>query len=225
MSQFITTERIGNWFSTILLGNTRELLASINERTKNIDQDHKLLISIDERTKNISSDHELLASINERTKHIDKDHDLLVRINERTEQMSKDLDEIRPKVNDMWPKVEILWRDRAAPTKSPRQLNEKGRAILEKSGIKEIVDEHRSRLLALVAAKKPTNAYDAEQMILAVVNQLPTDYPELTERLKDGAFKVGDDIGTVLFVGGIYLRNLIFRDLGFSLGEIDAASV
>ncbi len=40
---------------------------------------------------------------------------------------------------------------------------------------------------------------------------------EIIDRLKPGAFKTGADIEMVLFVGGVYLRDLIFADLGFTL--------
>ena len=45
--------------------------------------------------------------------------------------------------------------------------------------------------------------------------------PDIEKDLKSGAFKVGASIDSVLFVGGIYLRNLIFEELGFSLKDID----
>jgi hypothetical protein len=52
-------ERIGNWFSAILLGNTRELIARIDERTIN---------------------------------------------------MSRYIQDMKPKVDDMFSKVDILWK-------------------------------------------------------------------------------------------------------------------
>lgn len=146
--------------------------------------------------------------------------ELIARIDERTEHILKDLDDIKPKVNDMVPKVDILWRDKLAPTHSPRQLNDRGNSILANSGIKEIIDENKSKLLALVKEKNPKTAYDTEQTILSVVNELQNHFPEITDRLKDGAFRVGEDIPTLLFVGGIYLRNQIFTELGFSLVDL-----
>lgn len=163
-------KKVGNWLSAILLGNTRELIA---------------------------------------------------RIDERTEHMAKDLDDIRPRVWDMSPKVDTLWKDRTAPANSPRQLNDRGILILEQSGIKQIVDQKKEQLLTLVRATDPTNAYDAEQAIITVMNDLQMHCPDVTETLKTGAFNVGADIPTLLYVGSVYLRNQIFKDLGFSLGDID----
>jgi hypothetical protein len=163
-------QKVGNGLSAILLGNTRELIA---------------------------------------------------RIDERTNLMLQNLHDIKPKVDDMFPKVDILWKDRVAPANSPRQLNKNGTEILSKSGIKEIIDEKKDYLLSLVKTKNISTAYDAEQTILDIVTELPEHCPDIVDRLKTGAFNTGSDIQVILFVGGIYLRNLIFSDLGFSLTEID----
>jgi hypothetical protein len=122
-------------------------------------------------------------------------------------------------------RVETLWKDKVAPAHSPRQLNEKGENILKTSGIKEIVDEKRQLLLEFVRAKKALNAYDAEAAIEDVMKELPEHFPETVDTLKQGAFMVGANLDEVLFVGSIYLRNSIFGDLGFGLGDLDTTSV
>lgn len=118
-------------------------------------------------------------------------------------------------------RVETLWRDKFAPSQSPRKLNERGHSILEQSGIKDIVNEKENALLEIIRSKNPTTAYDTENVIFAVVADLPKHCPNIINRLKDGAFKSGADIDAVLFVGGIYLRDKIFPALGFSLTDLD----
>ena len=118
-------------------------------------------------------------------------------------------------------RVSTLWKDEVAPARSPRQLNDLGTKILNESGIKEIVSAKKAELLAKVKELNPTNAYDAEQAALDVVANLPKHSPALIPQLKDGAFRVGQGLETVLLVGGFYLRDLIFTDLGFSLTELD----
>lgn len=170
-------QKIGNWVASLLLGNTRELIA---------------------------------------------------RIDERTNLMRGDLKEIKPvimtlcqKVDEISPKVDILWKDRIAPAHSHRQLNEQGNSILEKSGIKEIVCDKKDYLFNLVKDKKDQNAYDAEATILSVMMDLPNNCPDIVEKLKTGAFNTGSSIDDVLLVGAIYLRNLIFSDLGFNIQDLD----
>lgn len=163
-------KKVGNWISAILLGNTCELIA---------------------------------------------------RIDERTILMQDDLRDMKPKVDDMFPKVDILWKDKVAPAHSPRNLNDYGITILNSSGIKEVIEEKKSVLLTLVKTLDAKNAYDAEQAVLSVVKELPKHCPDVIDRLKAGAFKTGANLDTVLLVGGIYLRDLIFPNLGFSVEEID----
>lgn len=136
------------------------------------------------------------------------------KIFDNTYSISKD-------VSDIKPKVDILWQDRLALSHSPKQLNEMGKDILEKSGIKEIVNEKKPKLLELVKAKEAKTPYDAEIAILGVMRQLTLHCPDIVDKLKDGAFKTGSNIDSILFVGGIYLRNEIFPDLGFSLEDLD----
>ncbi|MFA5995860.1 MAG: hypothetical protein WCW27_01045 [Patescibacteria group bacterium] len=118
-------------------------------------------------------------------------------------------------------RVDTLWQDQLAPVGSPRQLNERGKTILHESGIKEIVEQHQGQLLQLIKDQHLTNAYDTEQAINDVMQNLLKHFPELTDQLKNGAFSVGANMDEVLFVGAIYLRNLIFKDLGFTIDDIN----
>ena len=167
-------KKVGNWISAILLGNTREIIA---------------------------------------------------RIDERTIMMLEDLKDIKPKVNDMYPKVDILWKDEFAPANSPRQLNERGNLILEKSGIKEVIDSKKEVLLKVIKEKNNTNPYDTEATILSVVADLANYCPDVIEKLKTGAFNSGASMSSVLLVGGIYLRDLIFPELGFKVEELDKPKI
>ncbi|TSC55375.1 MAG: hypothetical protein G01um101418_952 [Parcubacteria group bacterium Gr01-1014_18] len=132
-----------------------------------------------------------------------------------------DLKDVRERFMIVEDRMDQLWRERFAPSRSPRQLNEQGEKILTESGIKEWVDEHKDSLFVKIQEKKHTNPYDAEVSVLSAVRELPDLFPEKLDSLKTGAFRVGMDVDSVLFVGGIYLRNLIFKDLGFDLAELD----
>ena len=136
-----------------------------------------------------------------------------------------DLKDVRERFGRIEDRVETLWKDKLAPANSPRQLNDKGNSILNSSGIKEIVDEKKDKLLELVRAKGAKNAYDAEIEIEEIMTGLPSHCPDIVDKLKDGAFRVGADIGGLLFVGSIYLRNQIFSELGFNLDDLDKPKV
>ena len=141
----------------------------------------------------------------------------------RTE-ITPDIKNVRERLITVETRIDVLWKDKYAPASSPRQLNEKGQEILDKSGIKTIIDEKREKLTEIVKALNPKNAYDAENAILITVADLPKHCPDILDRLKDGAFKTGADIDTLSLVGSIYLRNLIFKELGFEIEDIDKPS-
>jgi hypothetical protein len=138
------------------------------------------------------------------------------------------LDTVEKQVSDIYERfirveerVNTMWGRNVATSNSPRQLNEYGKKVLKESGIKEIIDEKKDTLLPLVQAKGAKNAYDAEQAVLSVVEKLPEHCPDVVDRLKTGAFNAGATLDTVFLVGGLYLRDLIFPALGFSLDSID----
>ncbi len=123
---------------------------------------------------------------------------ILERLN-KVDTSIKDIDKRLTRVED---RIDMQWKDKVAPSGSPRQLNELGNKILNESGIKEIVENNKDKLLTAVKAIKPTNAYDAEEAALKVVSELPKLCPDVIPKLKDGAFKVGQGIDAVLLVGG-----------------------
>ncbi len=160
--------------------------------------------------------------------------EIIIRMDERILSVSKRIDIMEPDLKSLNEKfsnfrerfavledrMSILWKDETAPTRSPRKLNEKGNNILFKSGIKEVIDQKKEELFKLVRSKNIGNPYDAEEYVLQIVADLKKD-SVLVEGLKTGAYSVGASIDTVLFVGGIYLRDQIFPELGFSVDQID----
>jgi hypothetical protein len=138
------------------------------------------------------------------------------------------LDTVEKQIGDIYERfikvverVNTLWGSKVATSNSPRKLNDYGLKILKESGIKEIIEEKQNTLLPLVQAKGAKNAYDAEQAVLSIVEKLPEHCPDVIDRLKTGAFNAGATLDTVLLVGGLHLRDLIFPSLGFSVEEID----
>lgn len=104
-----------------------------------------------------------------------------------------------------------------APPGSPRQLNERGLKILNESGVRRFVDEKKDELLEKIRAQTFTNPYDAERYVLDTMRSAPKAYPEIIDDIKTAAFQAGTDVDSVLLVGGFYLRDLIFPELGFAV--------
>jgi hypothetical protein len=129
--------------------------------------------------------------------------------------MQPTLSDLRDRFAVVEDRVDSLWRDRLAPAQSLRALNARGLEILEKSGIKDVIDERWHELEDMLRAKNSQNAYDAERDAISCVMALPKCMPELLDRIKPGAFRIGADIDGVLFVGGVYFRDAILPSLGF----------
>ena len=138
-----------------------------------------------------------------------------------TKPIRTSLGEIREKFFVVESRVSDLWKDKLAPASSPRQLNQRGKDILEQSGIKGIIASKKEKILSLVKEKSPKNAFDAEQILLDIVMDLPKHCPEMIDELKNGAFKVGADTSALLFVASISLRDGILLELGFKPEDLD----
>lgn len=107
-----------------------------------------------------------------------------------------------------------------AKSSSPRVLTDEGIKVLENSGIKEIVNDMYDSILNEVKKSKPKNPYQAEQAVLDVVSNLKND-PSIKDKIEKGAFESGYFVDSVLFAGGLFIRDRILEDIGFKTSEID----
>ena len=151
--------------------------------------------------------------------------EMIIRTDERIKGMVQEvskISEIDKRVVATETRIKFLQVDSYAPVSSPRKLNEGGLRVLSESGIKDLIDNLKSEVLQVVQSKNITTAYDAEKCILDLLSHLPENHPELLDQLKEGAFRVGVDIQILLLVGGIYLRDLIFPELGFKADDVDS---
>src|SRR5262249_17720029 len=57
--------------------------------------------------------------------------------------IAPDLKDVRERFMVVEDRVDTLWKDKFAPSHSPRQLNDRGTAILNGSGIKEVIDSKK----------------------------------------------------------------------------------
>ncbi len=120
-------------------------------------------------------------------------------------------------------KVTPLWQSFVSVSKSPAQLNDKGIEVLDKSGIDKVLDIRFEEILNNVKGLNPTNAYEGQQIIIAEVNKLKNN-ADLKNTIENGAFNSGMNVDTVLFVGAIYIRDKILRELHFDIDDIDKHS-
>jgi hypothetical protein len=137
------------------------------------------------------------------------------------EEIAPDLRYMRDRFALLEDRVDSLWKDKLAPARSPRVLNARGRKILRESGIQEIVEGKRQELERMLRMSHPATAYDAERLAILAVMGLPNRSPEIVSKLKEGAFRVGAEMDSVLFVGGLYFRDTALPKLGFGVNYAD----
>jgi hypothetical protein len=135
-------------------------------------------------------------------------------------EMKPVLSELQQRFAVVEDRVESLWKDKLAPAHSQRVLNKRGRDILAWSGIKDVVDKHRNELTNAVIAGQPDSGYDAERFAIQCVEGIPARWPGVLPELKTGAFVVGADLQDVLFVGGIYFRDVVLNQLGLASKKV-----
>ena len=132
----------------------------------------------------------------------------------------KDMKTQVDKIPNLEIKFELLWENKLSNSKSPRVLNEFGLQVLASSGIAKIVEQKYRLILDKVISKKPENAYQVQEYVKATTADF-INLPELKNELEIGAFNAGVDVYAVLFVGALYIRDRILKDLGF-LSAIDS---
>lgn len=104
-------------------------------------------------------------------------------------------------------------------SKSPLGLTEKGKALLIDSKGKDYIDLRKNEFLKEIKSKNPKTAYDVQEMSKLVIKSR-TKCDEFNS-LKDFAFRKGLSIDVILDVLGIYLRDIVLKELGFKDSDIE----
>jgi hypothetical protein len=117
-------------------------------------------------------------------------------------------------------RVNTIWGAMFLTTRSPKYLNEYGLKILKDSGVEKTIDNHYNEIVQIVKRSSPSNAYQAEQSVISAVQSLVLD-ENCKNELEVGAYKTGQSIATVLYVGAIYIRDKVLKELELDVQDID----
>lgn len=141
-------------------------------------------------------------------------------IKKDVEIIQPDLKDVREKVSGMVPQIDKLWQQVFTQSNSPITLNEKGKNLLEKSKIKNLIDKNKQTLCDIIKKKNPQTAYDVQELAKKVIPSIIVD-PKNFKDIKNKAFELGVGVEDILFVGSIYLRDIALKECGFKFEDLD----
>lgn len=136
----------------------------------------------------------------------------------------KTLDRIDDKINRMIDKFDGIMLSKITQANSPIRLNKEGTRILKQSKIASVIQEKLEFIIEQVKTKSPKNAYQTQEYLFDVISLLKKD-KALIERIENGAFLSGSDIETVLYAGVLNVRDIVIKELGFNLWDIDKEEI
>ena len=111
--------------------------------------------------------------------------------------------------------------DKSFSTQSPISLLQRGKDILESSGLKKYIDNNENILWEQCKSHKIlSNPYDIQESAFKFFDEVefPTD---IKEQIKTTAFNFGTSLDVVKRIGGIYFRDKCLGRLGFKPEDLD----
>jgi hypothetical protein len=111
--------------------------------------------------------------------------------------------------------------DNAFASGSPVKLLSKGVEILNESGMKDYIESRKKDLVEKCEFNKKglTNQYDIQEKSFECFDKL--DFGSFNEKLKETSFKYGMSIETIRRIGGIYFRDILLSENGFTPEDLD----
>jgi hypothetical protein len=104
-------------------------------------------------------------------------------------------------------------------SKSPVSLTERGEKVINDSGGKSFVDANYTELKNKVEEKDPKTSYDIQEVSHKILMDLKSDVR--INPIKEYAFNEGLELNDVLDIMGIHLRDLILKEKGIAVEDID----
>ncbi len=143
------------------------------------------------------------------------------------------IEEIREKISGLIGRVDTLSDQVAASrgkeiykNKSPVSLSEYGESLSKKIDVKSVTDRYREQLTKR-AKKRKMNAYQIQQSCFDFAqNQIAKDLEENSkeqyDQLASVAFNEGIQIGDLMRVLGLILRDQVLKACDISVSDIDS---
>jgi hypothetical protein len=100
-------------------------------------------------------------------------------------------------------------------SKSPLALTDKGKAVLLDSKGKDFIEDNKKVLLEKIHLHNPKTAYDVQTYSEEVIKEQSN--LEGFNPIKNYAFKEGIELGIIIKIMGIFLRDLALPENGFNI--------
>ena len=144
------------------------------------------------------------------------------RLTKDTEEFHKTLREIELKVTTCMTKIDERTKSSPAAyteTKSPVTLNPNGKSLLSRSGADKFVLENQNDLVNRIREKSPKTAYDVQEFAKEAIKAVENEDRFIP--LKNFAYREGLDLGVIILVTGLYLRDIALPLLNFRIEDVE----
>jgi hypothetical protein len=142
----------------------------------------------------------------------------------RLSSVEKTVTEIKKETKDLGVGVsdilKMLAKKGLSVSQSPSVLSDEGKKVVASSGIDEIVNDKFDFIVKKVKESKPENPYQAQETVFNIVDGFKND-ASLKDALEKGAFNSGYRVVSVLYAGGLYIRDRVLEEIGMKPDEID----
>lgn len=112
----------------------------------------------------------------------------------------------------------------AITSASPTRLTDYGDQLMEESGFRKIMGEHRRFLIDLVKGKNPNTNYDIQEYSLQVLKDIIASNNEIFYPLKNYAYQKGLLLDIILQAAAIVLRDAVMEEVKFDDHTLEPAS-
>ncbi len=110
--------------------------------------------------------------------------------------------------------------DNAFGSASPIKLLPRGIEVLETSGLKKYINNNKQNLITKCDFKKGlVNQYDIQERAFECFDKL--NLGTFEQKLKDASYKYGMSLETIKRIGGIYFRDILLSENGFTPEDLD----
>ena len=140
---------------------------------------------------------------------------------EDVKEHKKEIREIRDMAVEC--KTSLKEREPLVSRRNPLVLSDKGKAVLTESGGKAFIDGNLQELKEKLNALNMETAYDIQESSKSVIDEMKDD--KRLNPIKEYLFKEGREIEEIVLIFGIYLRDIILKEMGIEITEIDKHEV